>query len=158
MSRAGLIFFRKGVRSVDKKGKEIMYDLEDKVNFSVFPSLQGGPHNHAIAGVAVALRQVSAAHKLQWKSVSLCLYWCNTLLPWSAIHPNKRLMMGESNCTMKLNLTAERLWCNKTQAVASWAAVGICSLTLRGLNINAVVDGYWYLIFIQMFLFLFLFF
>lgn len=62
-SRAGLIFYRKGVRSVDKKGKEIMYDLEDKVNFSVFPSLQGGPHNHAIAGVAVALRQVSATRQ-----------------------------------------------------------------------------------------------
>uniref|UniRef100_A0A1A8SB38 Serine hydroxymethyltransferase n=1 Tax=Nothobranchius rachovii TaxID=451742 RepID=A0A1A8SB38_9TELE len=58
-ARAGLIFYRKGVRSVDKKGKEILYDLEDKVNFSVFPSLQGGPHNHAIAGVAVALRQAS---------------------------------------------------------------------------------------------------
>uniref|UniRef100_A0AAQ5Y1S4 Serine hydroxymethyltransferase n=1 Tax=Amphiprion ocellaris TaxID=80972 RepID=A0AAQ5Y1S4_AMPOC len=59
-ARAGLIFYRKGVRSVDKKGKEIMYDLEDKVNFSVFPSLQGGPHNHAIAGVAVALRQAQS--------------------------------------------------------------------------------------------------
>lgn len=35
-----------------------MYDLEDRVNFSVFPSLQGGPHNHAIGAVAVALRQV----------------------------------------------------------------------------------------------------
>ncbi|TNN66396.1 Serine hydroxymethyltransferase, mitochondrial [Liparis tanakae] len=58
--RAGLIFYRKGVRSVDKKGKEILYDLEDKVNFSVFPSLQGGPHNHAIAGVAVALRQTQS--------------------------------------------------------------------------------------------------
>lgn len=56
--RAGLIFYRKGVRSVDKKGKEVLYNLEDKVNFSVFPSLQGGPHNHAIAGVAVALKQV----------------------------------------------------------------------------------------------------
>uniref|UniRef100_A0A6Q2XUT3 Serine hydroxymethyltransferase n=1 Tax=Esox lucius TaxID=8010 RepID=A0A6Q2XUT3_ESOLU len=56
-ARAGLIFYRKGVRSVDKKGKEIHYDLEDRVNFSVFPSLQGGPHNHAIAGVAVALKQ-----------------------------------------------------------------------------------------------------
>uniref|UniRef100_A0A8C8C1V6 Serine hydroxymethyltransferase n=1 Tax=Oncorhynchus tshawytscha TaxID=74940 RepID=A0A8C8C1V6_ONCTS len=56
-ARAGLIFYRKGVRSVDKKGKEIQYDLEDRVNFSVFPSLQGGPHNHAIAGVAVALKQ-----------------------------------------------------------------------------------------------------
>uniref|UniRef100_A0AAY4B4I4 Serine hydroxymethyltransferase n=1 Tax=Denticeps clupeoides TaxID=299321 RepID=A0AAY4B4I4_9TELE len=48
-ARAGLIFYRKGVRSVDKKGREIKYDLEDKVNFSVFPSLQGGPHNHGIA-------------------------------------------------------------------------------------------------------------
>ncbi|XP_077103964.1 serine hydroxymethyltransferase, mitochondrial-like [Siphateles boraxobius] len=58
-SRAGLIFYRKGVRSLDKKGKEIMYNLEEKVNFSVFPSLQGGPHNHAIAGVAVALKQAT---------------------------------------------------------------------------------------------------
>uniref|UniRef100_A0AAR2LWB8 Serine hydroxymethyltransferase n=1 Tax=Pygocentrus nattereri TaxID=42514 RepID=A0AAR2LWB8_PYGNA len=58
-ARAGLIYYRKGVRSVDKKGAEVKYDLEDKVNFSVFPSLQGGPHNHAIAGVAVALRQAN---------------------------------------------------------------------------------------------------
>lgn len=56
-----MIFYRKGVRSVDKKtGKEILYDLEDRINFSVFPSLQGGPHNHAIAAVAVALKQVRA--------------------------------------------------------------------------------------------------
>lgn len=32
-----MIFFRKGIRSVDKKGKEIPYDIEDKINFSVFP-------------------------------------------------------------------------------------------------------------------------
>lgn len=60
-TRSGLIFYRKGVRSVDKKtGKETLYDLEDRINFSVFPSLQGGPHNHAIAAVAVALKQVCA--------------------------------------------------------------------------------------------------
>uniref|UniRef100_A0A8C9Y0H9 glycine hydroxymethyltransferase n=1 Tax=Sander lucioperca TaxID=283035 RepID=A0A8C9Y0H9_SANLU len=58
-TRAGLIFYRKGVRSVDKKGREVTYDLQDRVNFAVFPSLQGGPHNHAIAGVAVALKQAS---------------------------------------------------------------------------------------------------
>ncbi|KAJ3601972.1 hypothetical protein NHX12_029733, partial [Muraenolepis orangiensis] len=51
-ARAGLIFYRKGVRSVDKKGRETLFDLEEKVNFAVFPSLQGGPHNHAIAAVA----------------------------------------------------------------------------------------------------------
>ena len=35
-----------------------MYDFKEKIDFAVFPSLQGGPHNHAIAGVGVALKQV----------------------------------------------------------------------------------------------------
>ncbi|XP_043945523.1 serine hydroxymethyltransferase, cytosolic isoform X2 [Protopterus annectens] len=56
--RAGMIFYRKGVRSVDPKtGKEIMYNLEGPINQAVFPGLQGGPHNHAIAGIAVTLKQ-----------------------------------------------------------------------------------------------------
>jgi glycine hydroxymethyltransferase len=54
-----VIFFRRGVKAVDKKtGKTIEYDYESRINNSVFPSLQGGPHNHAIASVAVALKQV----------------------------------------------------------------------------------------------------
>lgn len=56
--RAGMIFFRKGVKGLDKSGKEIKYDFQQKIDFAVFPSLQGGPHNHAIASVAVALKQV----------------------------------------------------------------------------------------------------
>ncbi|XP_042554800.1 serine hydroxymethyltransferase, mitochondrial [Dipodomys spectabilis] len=58
-ARSGLIFYRKGVQTVDPKtGREIPYTFEDRINFAVFPSLQGGPHNHAIAAVAVALKQV----------------------------------------------------------------------------------------------------
>lgn len=57
--RSGMIFFRRGVKSVDKKtGRPVEYEYESRVNNSVFPSLQGGPHNHAIASVAVALKQV----------------------------------------------------------------------------------------------------
>jgi glycine hydroxymethyltransferase len=48
------------VRSVTKKGEQIMYDLEDRINFSVFPGLQGGPHNHTIAALATALKQALA--------------------------------------------------------------------------------------------------
>eukprot|EP00112_Aurelia_sp_Birch-Aquarium-sp1_P006317 Seg1699.8 transcript_id=Seg1699.8/GoldUCD/mRNA.D3Y31 product="Serine hydroxymethyltransferase mitochondrial" protein_id=Seg1699.8/GoldUCD/D3Y31 len=55
--RHSLIFFRKGVRTVDTKGKEIMYDLENRINNAVFPGLQGGPHNHSMAGVGVGLKQ-----------------------------------------------------------------------------------------------------
>ncbi len=53
-----MIFYRKGVRRVTKQGKEVMYELETRVNGAVFPDLQGGPHNNMIAGIAVALKQV----------------------------------------------------------------------------------------------------
>lgn len=58
--RGAMIFYRKGIRSVTKKGKEIPYDLERKINFSVFPAHQGGPHNHTISALAVALKQASS--------------------------------------------------------------------------------------------------
>ena len=54
-----MIFYRKGVRSVNKKGVETMYDLEDKINAAVFPGHQGGPHNHTITALSVALKQAS---------------------------------------------------------------------------------------------------
>ncbi|XP_021743786.1 serine hydroxymethyltransferase 2, mitochondrial [Chenopodium quinoa] len=55
--RGAMIFFRKGLKEMNKKGQEVMYDFEDKINQAVFPGLQGGPHNHTIAGLAVALKQ-----------------------------------------------------------------------------------------------------
>jgi glycine hydroxymethyltransferase len=45
--RAGLIFFRKDARG-----------FEPKINSAVFPALQGGPHEHQIAGVATQLKEV----------------------------------------------------------------------------------------------------
>lgn len=48
--RAGMIFFR--------RDKEL--NLEDRINFAVFPSLQGGPHNNVIAAIAVQLREVAS--------------------------------------------------------------------------------------------------
>ena len=58
--RGAMIFFRRGIRSVNQKtGKEIPYDLENPINFSVFPGHQGGPHNHTIAALATALKQAA---------------------------------------------------------------------------------------------------
>ncbi|XP_052263047.1 serine hydroxymethyltransferase-like [Dreissena polymorpha] len=56
-ARSGMIFFRKGVRRVKPDGTKEMYNLERPINEAVFPGLQGGPHNHQIGAVAVALRQ-----------------------------------------------------------------------------------------------------
>lgn len=61
--RGALIFYRKGEKQWGKrkaKAPPTQYDLESKINFSVFPSLQGGPHNHTIASIATALKQASA--------------------------------------------------------------------------------------------------
>lgn len=58
--RGAMIFFRKGVRKTDvKSGKQELYDLEGPINFSVFPGHQGGPHNHTITALAVALKQAN---------------------------------------------------------------------------------------------------
>ena len=67
-----MIFYRKGQKGMDKKtGKPIIYDLEQKINQAVFPSLQGGPHNHAIASVAVALRQATTQDFIDYQLQTL---------------------------------------------------------------------------------------
>lgn len=68
--RGAMIFFRKGVRKTETKGgKEVqtMYDLEGPINFSVFPGHQGGPHNHTITALAVALKQAQTPEFKQYQ-------------------------------------------------------------------------------------------
>lgn len=61
--RAGVIFFRRGTKKVtNAKGEtvDVKLDYEEKINFAVFPSLQGGPHENTVAAVAVAMREAQA--------------------------------------------------------------------------------------------------
>jgi len=44
--RGAMIFYRKGQRGTTKKGEPIMYALEDKINFAVFPGLQARIRGH----------------------------------------------------------------------------------------------------------------
>ena len=50
--RGGIIFFKKAAREG--------VDIESAINNAVFPALQGGPHNNAIAALAVALKATQA--------------------------------------------------------------------------------------------------
>ena len=77
--RGAMIFYRRGKRSVGqggvpgggKKSDKALpasgtaqgaeqYDLEEKINAAVFPGHQGGPHNHTITALAVALKQAAS--------------------------------------------------------------------------------------------------
>ena len=63
--RGALIFYRRGERQVGKKIME--YDIEEKINFSVFPGLQGGPHNHTITALATALKQAKSPDFIEYQ-------------------------------------------------------------------------------------------
>lgn len=54
--RAGMIFYRRSaLAATAPRGT----DLEQRIQEAVFPALQGGPHNHQIAALAVQLGQVT---------------------------------------------------------------------------------------------------
>lgn len=52
--RAGMIFYK--------------LQYKQQIDFSVFPSLQGGPHNHQIAAIATQLKEVSTD---EWKAYAI---------------------------------------------------------------------------------------
>lgn len=51
---------RGGMIMVTKKGLKKDPELPDKVDRAVFPGLQGGPHDHTTAAIAVALKQAAS--------------------------------------------------------------------------------------------------
>ena len=72
--RGAMIFYRKGSRTFTQpngKEKTIEYDIEEKINMAVFPGLQGGPHNHTITALAVALKQAQAPEYKQYQEAVL---------------------------------------------------------------------------------------
>ncbi|CAM8878129.1 unnamed protein product [Rhodiola kirilowii] len=74
--RGGIIFYRRGTKArkpsttFSHGSDSDLYDLEEKINFAVFPSLQGGPHNNHIAALAIAFKQVaSLSYKMHIQQV-----------------------------------------------------------------------------------------
>ncbi|XP_046893592.1 serine hydroxymethyltransferase, cytosolic isoform X2 [Hypomesus transpacificus] len=128
--RSGIIFYRKGVRSVDAKGKETLYNLESLINQAVFPGLQGGPHNHAIAGVAVALKQALTpefkAYQLQ--VLANCKAMSNTLIK----HGYKIVTGGSDNHLVLLDLRPNKTDGGRAEKVLEACAIACNKNTCPG--------------------------
>ncbi len=105
--RAGMIFFRKGLKKVTKKGKEIKYDLESRINQAVFPMLQGGPHNNVIAAVSVAMKEATSPEfkSYQKNVVANAAALAKRLM----VHGYKLVSDGTDNHLMLINLNNSKV-------------------------------------------------
>ncbi|CAG2116921.1 unnamed protein product, partial [Medioppia subpectinata] len=160
--RAGVIFYRKGVKSVSKTGEKELYDFEDKINQAVFPGLQGGPHDNTIAGIATAMKQAATPEFAEYqkqviknaatlvKGLQSRGYTCVTggtdnHLVWVDLRPK-----GLNGARAERVLEEISIACNKNTVPGDKSALnpggirlGTPALTTRGLNesdIEKVVD------------------
>jgi len=78
--RSGIIFAKK--------------DLMHKINGAVFPTLQGGPHNHQISALAVALKE---AHTSQFMEYTACIIKNAQALVTGLIERGHKIITGGSD-------------------------------------------------------------
>merc|ERR1719240_389063 len=119
--RGAMIFFRKGQKGVDKQGKPIMWDLERRVNEAVFPGLQGGPHNHTITGLAVALKAAQSPlfKSYQEQVIKNAASLGETLLG----HGFNLVSGGTDNHLLLLDLRSKGVNGSKTETICEMASI-----------------------------------
>lgn len=116
--RSGLIFFR----------KEKALDLEARINFAVFPALQGGPHNHQIAGVATQLKQVATE---EFKTYSTEVIANTKTLAKELMDKGYTLCTGGTDCHLLL-------WDLRPQGVSGSKVELVCEQVEISINKNSV--------------------
>ena len=101
--RGALIFYRRGVKGTDtKSGQPIDYDFEKRINLALFPGLQGGPHEHTISGIAVALRLANTPQFKEYQSQVLIN--CKSLADGLVSHGIELVSGGSDNHLVLIDL------------------------------------------------------
>lgn len=141
--RSGIIFYNKAT----------LPDMKDRVDNAVFPSLQGGPHNNAIGGLAVQLKQVATpefkqycqnvvnnsatlAKTLQGHGYKLATDGTdNHLILWD-LRPNGLSGSKFEKLCDRLNITVNRncVHGDKSALNPGGVRIGACAMTTRGLG------------------------
>jgi len=131
--RAGMIFFRRGVKPADRlaRGEHegATYDFEDKINFAVFPSLQGGPHNHQIGALACALKWAASP---KFKAYQEQVVRNSRALGAALVKKGYKLVTGGTDNHLVL-------WDLRPEGVTGSKMEKACDLCHITLNKNAVV-------------------
>lgn len=136
--RGAMIFFRKGVKEINKQGQEVMYGYEDKINQAVFPGLQGGPHNHTISGLAVALKQVKTPEykAYQEQVLSNCSKFAQSLLE----RGYDLVSGGTENHLVLVNLRNKGIDGSRVEKVLESVHIAANKNTVPG-DVSAMVPG-----------------
>nr|XP_018678571.1 PREDICTED: serine hydroxymethyltransferase, mitochondrial-like isoform X1 [Musa acuminata subsp. malaccensis] len=133
-----MIFFRKGVKEINKQGKEVMHDFEEKINAAVFPGLQGGPHNHIITGLAVALKQATTPEykAYQEQVLSNCAKFAQCL-----VEKGYELVSGGTeNHLVLVNLKNKGIDGSRVEKVLELVHIAANKNTVPG-DVSAMVPG-----------------
>jgi len=121
--RGAMIFFRND----QKEG--IAADLENRVNQAVFPTCQGGPHNNAIAAIAVQLKEVCGT---EWKQYSRQIRLNAKALASALMAKGYKLATGGTDNHLILwDLRPVKVSGSKFESLCDY-----CSITLNKNSIN----------------------
>lgn len=124
--RSAMIFHKKSL------------NIGDKIDFAVFPGLQGGPHNHQIAAVAVALKH---ANSLEFKEYSKQVRKNAKVLESVFEKHNYRMITGGTdNHLILLDVKKEGITGNKVEKLLDIIGITVNKNTILG-DKNALVPG-----------------
>ena len=137
--RGGMIFYRK--------------NLKDKIDNAVFPGLQGGPHNHTITALAVALKEAKSPEFVEYQkqvinnaktlATTLNNYGYNVVSGGTDNHlmvidlKNKGIDGSKAQIVMdmvSITLNKNAIPGDKSALVPGGIRIGTPALTTRGLN------------------------
>ncbi|KXZ45731.1 hypothetical protein GPECTOR_51g717 [Gonium pectorale] len=122
--RGGMIFYRK--------------DLKEKIDQAVFPGLQGGPHNHTISALAVALKMANTEEFRQYQKqvVANCAALCQRLQS----HGYKVVSDGTDNHLVLIDLKPAGIDGARVQTVLDQVSITLNKNSVPG-DKSAMVPG-----------------
>jgi glycine hydroxymethyltransferase len=114
------------------------YNLEGPINFSVFPGFQGGPHNHTISALAVALKEANSEPFRQYQQDVVAN--ASRFADRFATNGHKLATGGTDNHLVLLDLRDHGVDGAKTETVLEMANISVNKNTVPG-DKSAFVPG-----------------
>ncbi|EFC50438.1 hydroxymethyltransferase [Naegleria gruberi] len=125
--RGAMIFYRKSIEG-----------LEDKINAAVFPGHQGGPHNHTISALAVALKMATTPEYKEYQEQ--VLKNCKVLTEEMKKLGYKIVSDGTDNHLLLVDLRNKGVDGARVEAVLERSSIAVNKNTVPG-DKSAMVPG-----------------